>query len=155
MIDDEFNTNIHTCTALYGPDGGGSSWGWGGQYEQWTSSFFLVLPRTALVNRSDVAVTPHTEASRHGQGVHVVHGVHGRLHGLRLHRTVDLLTHLLDLSVQLHLTQLEEAGGPMEKVRSSYSWWTIFITATVQLFKLYFLNTSTGQGQGVIRSVWL
>lgn len=62
-------------------------------------------------------MAPHPEASGHWQGVHGVHAVHGSLHGLGLHCTVDLLTHLLYLPVHLHLTQLEEKRRASEAER--------------------------------------
>ena len=104
-----YNPECHTCAALDGSDGGGRCAWWGGwQKKQRPPPFSFLFPSTALVDRPNVAVASHPEASWHRQGVHGVHAVHGSLHGLGLHLTVDLLTHLLNLTIHLHLTQLEE-----------------------------------------------
>lgn len=96
-----------TCAALDGSDGGGRCARRGGrQQQQGSPSFPLLLPRTALVDGPHVAVAAHPEAAWHGQSVHGLQAVHGGLHGLGLQLAVDLLTHLLDLTVHLQLTQL-------------------------------------------------
>lgn len=101
-----------TCAALDGPDGGGRCAWWGGrQQEQRPPSLSFLVPRAALVNGAHVAVAAHPEAPGHWQRVHGFHAVYCSLHGLGLHRAVDLLTHLLDLPVHLQLTQLEEDRG--------------------------------------------
>lgn len=110
-----------TCAALDGSDGGGRCARRGGrQQQQGSPSLPLLLPRAALVDGPHVAVAAHPEAAWHGQRVHGLQAVHGRLHGLGLQLAVHLLTHLLDLTVHLQLTQLpvgssSSGGGGTER----------------------------------------
>lgn len=113
-------TSCPTCAALDGPDsGGGRARRRRRQQQQRSASFSFLLRRAALVDRPHVAVAPHPEAARHGQRVHAVHP---RLHGLSLHLAVHLLTHLLNLPVHLHLTQLDEQKKRRANVIHLHRW---------------------------------